>query len=343
MQERIFWIDNLKGFILLLVCIAHIGLFPNICDFLKGARMTTFFYLSGFLFSTRKYPTFISYWRSKYHSLLYPYLILSLLFALLPLALRENPIFASKWIYSFNLPTNVKNFINTYIISIIDIIQGYSFRQTTEPLWFVYTLFQTSILFYGINKIPYTFLKFACLFGGLGLGWYCNKYSIILPLHMNTMFTSLFFFGIGQYSQTYIKYIKNNIYFIFPTIIIYTLAYYKGGYIDLINNNLGNSFIIFLLYTTSGIFLFITIFKYISFKDNIIFGIFRNISRNALIIVCVHSFYALSFDKLFYANCFYKLLYVLVCTIISIPIFRCYLYKLIGKKKISIKESLSIK
>ena len=82
MQQRINWIDNLKGFILLLVCISHLGLFPEICDYLKGARMTTFFFLSGLLFSTRKHPTLKSYWLSKCHSLLIPYFTLSFLFAL---------------------------------------------------------------------------------------------------------------------------------------------------------------------------------------------------------------------------------------------------------------------
>ena len=138
---------------------------------------------------------------------------------------------------------------------------------------------------------------------------------------------------------------SNNIltYKVLIFLAIYTISYINGGHINLVNNELGSSFIIFLLYTTSGIFLLVTIFKYISQKDNVIFGIFRNISRNALIILCVHFFYAFWFDELFHANFYYKLLFVIICTIISIPIFRCYLYKLIGKEKISIKESLSIK
>lgn len=351
MQQRIYWIDNLKGFILLLVCISHLGLFPEICDYLKGARMTTFFFLSGFLFSTRKHPTLSSYWKSKCHSLLIPYFTLSFLFALFPFSLKTDSIFAASWIHSLNLPLNVEKYINTYIISIIDIIQGYSFQQGTGPLWFVYTLFQVSIIFYIINKIPYKFIQFSCIIFSLFLGWYCNINSVILPLHLNTMFTSLFFFGLGQ-SYIYIEREKERkketpiiyvTYTVLILLIIYTISYINGGYISLVNNELGSSFIIFLLYTTSGIFLFITIFKYISQKDCVVFGIFRNISRNALIILCVHLFYAVWFDELFHANFYYKLLLVIICTIISIPIFRCYLYKLIGKEKISIKESLSIK
>lgn len=126
MKERIYWIDNLKGFILILVCISHLELFPDICNYLKGARMTTFFFLSGLLFSNRKYPIFVIYFKSKCHSLLKPYLKLSFLFALYPFLFLDNTIFASSWINSFKLPEKIELYINTYIINTIDIIQGYS-------------------------------------------------------------------------------------------------------------------------------------------------------------------------------------------------------------------------
>lgn len=156
------------------------------------------------------------------------------------------------------------------------------------------------------------------------------------------MFTSLFFYGLGHNSHMIIEK-ENKIYYIIFFLISYTFAYLKGGFLDLRINDLASSILIFLLYTTSGIAFFITLFRYISQKDNIFFGIFRNISRNALIILAMHYFFYALFGSLFDINYYVKLLLVLICTIISIPIFRCYLYKLIGKEKISIKESLSIK
>ena len=203
-QQRIYWIDNLKGFILLLVCFSHLGLFPNICDFFKGARMTSFFFLSGFLFSNRKHTTFTSYFKSKCHSLLIPYFILSFIFAIFPFSLKNDSTFASIWIHNFNLPIIIEKYINTYIINTIDIIQGYSFQDGVAPLWFVYTLFQVSILYYIINKIIYKHIKIAIIIGCLCIGWYCNIYSISLPFHLNTMFTSLFFYGLGHNSHIYI-------------------------------------------------------------------------------------------------------------------------------------------
>lgn len=60
-MSRINWIDELKGFILILVCLGHTNinipfLGGNLIVMLSAIRMPTFFFLSGLLFSTRRYP-----------------------------------------------------------------------------------------------------------------------------------------------------------------------------------------------------------------------------------------------------------------------------------------------
>lgn len=342
MKQRIYWIDNLKGFILLMVCFFHFGILCPFSIITGREGLLTFFFLSGYLFCDNKYATVKTYIKSKFQSLLLPYFTLSFLLAFFPFSLKTDFIFASEWIHTLNLPINIELYINTYIINTIDIIQGYSFQDGTTPLWFVYTLFQVSIIYYIINKIPYQHIKFTLIIGSLFIGWYCNIYSIVLPFHLNTMFISLFFYGLGHNSHMIIEK-GNKIYYMIFFLVIFIFSYINGGFYDLRINELGPSLFIFLLYTTSGIAFFIILFKYISKNDNIVFGIFRNISRNALIILSMHFFFAALFDSLFQANYYFKLLFILICTIISIPIFRCYLYKLIGKEKISIKESLSIK
>jgi hypothetical protein len=81
----------------------------------------------------------------------------------------------------------------------------------------------------------------------------------------------------------------------------------------------------------------------------IIKGILRNISRNALVILAVH-WYTLLVMRLLFRDTFNKpgiayLAIPVVATVVigAIPLFRCKLYKLLGKQKISVRESLSIK
>lgn len=78
-------------------------------------------------------------------------------------------------------------------------------------------------------------------------------------------------------------------------------------------------------------------------------GILKNIARNALIILSVHywviiccKIFLYSIAKETYFPWLVTLIMIIVTTL-AIPLFRTKLYKLIGKNKISFKESLSIK
>lgn len=60
---RINYIDELKGFILCLVCLGHIAYseLSYVMNWMSLMRMFTFFFLSGLLFSRRRFPTFKDY------------------------------------------------------------------------------------------------------------------------------------------------------------------------------------------------------------------------------------------------------------------------------------------
>ena len=73
---RINYIDELKGFILCLVCLGHIAYseLSYVMNWMSLMRMFTFFFLSGLLFSRRRFPTFKDYAISKTKHLLFPYI-----------------------------------------------------------------------------------------------------------------------------------------------------------------------------------------------------------------------------------------------------------------------------
>lgn len=365
--NRICWIDNLKGLILLLVCLAHLDLDVY---YLAPARMTTFFFLSGFLFNNKYSPK--SYLKNKLNSLLIPYLNLSILFALIPPQLfyfnyNQEGIIRSIFIYlsTHDVPYQLAHYITNIYTNIIDIFQGYSYAYGTAPLWFVYTLFQVSCIYYFFdyiiksrtNKLLY---KSILCISSLLIGWFLNLHSINLPFHIHTMVTALFFFILGDLLKKPLMQFLNqtsNIKLLFYTLFliitygIFVSIMLKNKEFIIINtNDLGKkSIFLFLLETTCGIFMLISIFKLISNHSNIIFGIFRNIAKNALIVLCMH-YYIMVLCDVFLSSyisqksyIFVRLIIVAIGTIIAIPIFRNKLYWLIGKNKITIKESLSIK
>ncbi len=126
----------------------------------------------------------------------------------------------------------------------------------------------------------------------------------------------------------------------------------QNGGISLWSNALGPNLLFFILSTLTGIFLIINIFILFDKSTNklsiVVKGILRNIARNALIILAVH-YWTIRCCNIFlhtYKNTvwysFLVLVIVILNCILAIPLFRNKLYWLIGKKKISIKESLSI-
>ncbi len=133
--------------------------------------------------------------------------------------------------------------------------------------------------------------------------------------------------------------------------LVYLYAINMNGIIDLNFNKLGNSLVYYIISTISGIFLIVSIFILLNrfVNKSMLQGILKNIARNALVILAVHYwiikccriyFYSISKESYFP---YLITLIMIIVTILAIPLFRTKLYKLIGKEKITFKESLSIK
>lgn len=362
-MNRINWIDQLKGFILILVCLGHthvnipfIG--RDLITICQAFRMSTFFFLSGLLFSTRRYPNIISYAKNKTKVLLVPYIWLSLLFSFLDPRLYDLSLIKKlSLLNSFFSSSDIHSRLDFFIIEFISIFY-YGDPIIVGPLWFVLTLFFVSILFFSVHYIFHGNTKCITIYAIFCLitGWILNLYDLILPYCFSTVFTASFFFSFGYLVKKTIKYINEMSRIKLGLIIIlispiYLYAINQNGAINLVTNELGNKFFSYILSTISGIFLIVSLFIFLNkfVSKSILQGILKNIARNALIILAVH-YWAIQCSRIFLypiskENYFPWLvtLIMIIVTILAIPIFRTKLYKLIGKEKITFKESLSIK
>lgn len=362
-MNRIDWIDELKGFILTIVCLAHTNinipfLGGNLIVIMSAIRMPAFFFLSGILFSTRRYPNISSYMTHKTKVLLIPYILLSLLFSFLDprlydISLMEKQSYLNPFLSSSDIHSSLE-----FLITEFNSIFYYGVPITTGPLWFVLTLFFVSILFFSIHHIFQGNAKYITIYAAFCLitGWILNLYNIILPYCFSTVLTASFFFSLGYLTKKIIKYMNEmNIIKLGSVIIllspIYLYAININGLIDLHSNELGNSLVGYILSTISGIFLIVNIFILLNklVNESILQGILKNIARNALIILAVH-YWVIKCCKIFLYSIskenYFPWLVTLIMTIVTIfaiPLFRTKLYKLIGKEKITFKESLSVK
>ena len=374
-QTRIGWIDEFKGFVLLLVCLYHVEQSFSYANMgmlhLSALRMSAFFFISGMLFSTRRFPNFKSYFIHKSKVLLLPYILLSLLF------LALDPV-----VYNFDLfpkaPRMTMMNIRPEIASVWDYIYwnlakifvaGKS-SIGSGPLWFVFTLYSVSLMFYGVQKFA-SRLKapraatIIIAIASLAGGWLLYRHHIRLPLGIERDLTVLFFFACGWLSKEPIRntlcgkgkkgipwslVVASSV----TAFILYAAFEIPDPNFSIMNNDLGKSLPIFVASSFFGIAGLVTAFVAADKIPNIgpiriLKGILRNISRNALVILAVHWYILLVMRLLFRATfnkpgvAYISIAIVAAGVIAAIPLFRCKLYKLLGKQPASVRESLNIR
>lgn len=375
-KNRIEWIDEFKGLVLLLVCIYHIEQsFANIdlgMENLSDFRMTSFFFISGVLFSTRRFPKFRDYCAHKAHVLFFPYVALSLLFLLLDPVVWNFDLFprAPKMVVLMTHPVihNLKEYIGWNFAKIF--VAGKS-SIGSGPIWFVFTLFSISLGFYLIQKAARSNKFIIAIFAiaSLAGGWMMSRNHIRLPLGIERDLTTLFFFACGYLCKDFIQKLsqfiagerKDHLWRIFivslltiGSFVLYALIEIPDPNYSVMNNALGKSFPRFIGSFIFGVLGLVGVFQVFSQLPQIAplriaKGILRNISRNALIILAVHWWVLLVLREVFKKEmdkpgiAYFAFAIVAAVTIAAIPLFRCKLYKLLGKERISVCESLSIK
>jgi fucose 4-O-acetylase-like acetyltransferase len=357
--------------------------------------MSAFFFISGMLFSTRRFPDFKSYFVHKSKVLLLPYILLSLLF------LALDPV-----IYNFDLfpkaPRMTVMNIRPEIAGVWDyiywnlakiFIAGKS-SIGSGPLWFVFTLYSVSLMFYSVQWVAIHFFSqtrkemphqvrhdnkkaektesvsklFIAVFAIINLagGWMLYKNHIRLPLGIERDLTVLFFFASGWLCREPIKKLSLDCFALRPrndvilatvaiiSFILYAIVENPDPYFSIMNNALGKSLPIFITSSFFGIAGLVAAFILADKLPNkapirIIKGILRNISRNALVILAVHWYILLVMRLLFRSTfnqpgiAYLSIAIVAAGVIAAIPLFRCKLYKLLGKQPASVRESLNIR
>ena len=383
-MARIGWIDEFKGFVLLLVCLYHVEQsFPQAqmgMLHLSALRMSAFFFISGMLFSTRRFPDFKSYLVHKTRVLLVPYILLSLLFLAIDPVLYNFDLFPkAPRMTVMNIKPEIATMWDYIYWNLAKIFVAGKSSIGSGPLWFVFTLYSVSLLFYGVQKIanhikaPRTATIIIAI-ASLAGGWLMHMNHIRLPLGIERDLTVLFFFANGWLCKGALKDPrlgsatlttgrgddvrgKNILALVAATIVAFAAYAYieiPDPDFSIMNNDLGKSLPVFLASSFFGIAGLVATFMFADKLPNIapfriIKGILRNISRNALVILAVH-WYILLVMRLLFRDTFNKpgiayltIPVVATVAIVAIPLFRCKLYRLLGKQKISVRESLNIK
>lgn len=374
-KKRINWIDELKGTILIFICLGHLSgmVYPPpilkcLSEMLTMMGVPAFFFLSGMLYNadTSKTKPFII---RKTKALLIPYFMLSLLFTLFdpytycPQYLIDNLNYPRiGQLDSFGLSNSCQASFEFFVGDIVCTLIGISSRATL-PLWFVFVLFFCTIAHHWfvsriesqplIGLLVLLFSVLAIVLSYLRIGGYLK----IGPIMM-----ALFFYWLGSMFMKKMKDLEKTpslvaiiilsfllfIFFTIAPIIVQDVSFVNGVFP--VKNGL-----LFFVCSISGIFGFVLLFRCLSQLNfwgyNVLKGILRNIARNSLIILAMHywalvvySLYLSSYIPNAYQVLVAILFVVLVC-ICSIALFRTKLYMFIGgeRAKQDLRTCLSVK
>lgn len=171
-NKRIKWIDELKGFGILLVTIGHLKPYFFLEKHIYSFHICLFFFLSGYLFQNKCSQPFKSYFIKKFKTLMIPFLFWNFLSTIVDIYFFKN-----------NCANSIKRFF---------MIDGSICWNA--PIWFLLTLFLTEISYAYIYRLcPHNkIIIFVSLIIWLIFGW--------KPTHLllNLIPLAILFYGFGH-------------------------------------------------------------------------------------------------------------------------------------------------
>lgn len=316
-DNRLEYIDMIKGFGILLVILGHAYSVNGIRIWIHSFHMPLFFIISGCLFyhteSIKK--SMHKLFKSRIKSLLIPYIVFNTIFILINYVLSA---------FSF---TSLINDINI-IIRLNGLV----------ALWFLPALLISELGFAIISKILKNdkliiFLISFVFIASILWGKSYLKYIVLLR-----SFVGIGFFAIGYYSFKYIKKLELSWSVIILAIIINIVLSKINGFVDLFQLEFNNA-LLYIYCSLLGTFSILMLFKKI---ENI--NLLIDFGRNSLIILCTHQC-IMSFIRVIFRNDltgmisgFIMFLIVILIEIPVIEIINRYLPFIIGKKYDSCKN-----
>jgi acyltransferase len=272
-DNRINWVDALKGFAIFLVFLGHTNLSNNnLQKYIYSFHIPLFFLISGLFFQQKQISQgFLPFIVQKVKTRLIPYISFGLItyFIWLPqMILKRHGIYQGLQPATDNLYRP--------LIGMVYGIGANDWLIHNANLWFLPCLFVTEILYFCSQWITtrlYVSIFFAMVLSLIG---YLDSIylSIRLPFGFDVALTAFVFYSVGYMSRDYLLYRQLKIQYALLCFTIGIIASYYNSRIDMMENHYGN-YILFYLAALSNIYVYIYIFK-ISPSNKIIKYIGKN-------------------------------------------------------------------
>lgn len=185
MKERIVWLDYGKTIAIYLVVLAHTTLYKPAEGFIYTFHMPFFFFMSGYLFSYSKYPSYMEFVKRRFRQLLVPYVVINMITYLLWLLVLRN----------------VGSDVGEDVGALSPLIAAVTVNATEMvhdvPLWFLAALFLVENLYYLLYRNARYRVVVTLLL--LLLAVLNNTYNTVrLPFCIDISLVALLFYRLGN-------------------------------------------------------------------------------------------------------------------------------------------------
>ena len=285
MKQRVEYIDLAKGFCILLVILGHtFGPLNNTetNTMLGSFRMPLYFFLSGLFF--KRYAGLVNFILRKINKLVIPFFFFTI---------TAYILYIAGWLIKgrFDL---ISELLKDIAINFRE-----EFVYLNPPLWFLMTLFNTSLIFYlliiisdklyikskGARNVAMAVICFTVGISGFELG----VYHINLPLWIDTSMTAVPFYFLGYFFKEETDFlIPNKSDRLIPVYLVALAAvvYFLAKKIELVTNTYQGDFISFYVTAICGTLFVLLVAKLINKKVPII----SFLGRYSIIVLGTHWF-----------------------------------------------------
>lgn len=195
-MTRYEYLDIAKGLGILAVVWAHILVVGWSHRFIYAFHMPLFFFISGYLFNSAKYPSFKAFISKRFKRLFIPYVIYSVV------------TWAIWAVFRYLSGADVESYWMPLLQTFIAQGSG-AFFVHNSPLWFIPCLFAVEIMYFFICKageIKGLLICFLIAFCGVLLAHqYGSAYLQIMPWNLDAAFYALPFYGLAHVIHKHIS------------------------------------------------------------------------------------------------------------------------------------------
>ncbi|EDM38238.1 hypothetical protein PBAL39_01447 [Pedobacter sp. BAL39] len=279
--KRILWIDYAKFIAIFFVIFAHQTLSKSWFNFISGFDLPLFFFLSGYLFSFKKYENYKAFLKARVRQLLIPYLILNLVTYVLWLIFFKDfdP-------YYYTKEPLYKQFIGIFYGNGI---QGYLIHSIAS--WFIICLFVLENMYFLAFRKAVGWKKVVILFGFFILAILDHKFiHFRLPWSINVAIVAILFYAAGNMLKVHIdRFVQLSIPLLLAVFISsFAVLYYAthGNYVDM-DQHVYYSLKLFYIGAFSGIICAISFCRIIELLIGPV-SLVLYIAKNTLVIIAFH-------------------------------------------------------